>query len=160
MGNLGWDDSIATVETRAKETLEAEGITDDLYSNLRGMREKGSAVKINFHTSSSLTRAKLAVAEKRKVYRQGYTVFLDVAKSPEELAPTRETHRMHEILTNYYNGTMVVDDITMSLKMRSVSYKNKVVVKRTFGSWQWTAEGQRLWSQDERDHCVSWCQEM
>ena len=61
IGNLGWDDTTATIVARAKEVLTRAGISENSYTGLSAVRLEGSTAELVFPSQSALDAARLSV---------------------------------------------------------------------------------------------------
>eukprot|EP00973_Karenia_brevis_P000502 70737-Karenia_brevis.AAC.1 len=161
MQNLGWDASPDDIEKVAKEVLASVGVGEDEYSSITASsRQKNSGVDILFTNPSLLSKAKFAVRA-AKIYKlkeimgtpeekQDAPVWLDRAKSREELKPARLVHRLHEYVSDVVkawpgggNGTKHMNGKYVNLNGARIAFSCK-------GRVIWTATGMSKFSEEER----------
>ena len=154
MGNLGWNDSKATVVKRAKEVLEKAGIKESDYVGLcASFREKGSNAELCFNTPQLLQKAKFSIRELETAYRSdGAPAWLDVKKDKEEMRPARVVHRVTELIEEAESGRsdkLVVEKVMNGKKVlvgpqdsqHIAGYSNK-------GVWMWTQWSRNRYSDE------------
>ena len=99
-GNLGWDNTFAELSDNFDKVIEATGIDRSTIEQIGplGNRDKQSCIQVLFTNARSLTIAKLKISSKRHSFTTGKTVWLDVAKTRQELAPRRSINKAFSIM--------------------------------------------------------------
>lgn len=103
VGNLGWDMPAQELQDRLDKALNDGGIDPDTITTSHavvGRDGRGSAAEIQFKTEANLQTAKGKMRNSRQSIVPGKSIWLDVKKTCEELAPARAIHRAFDILTD------------------------------------------------------------
>ena len=93
MGNLGWSVSETEIVDLAWKGIKEAGVVTESIISLSAVRREGSQVEIVFETPLDLRTARVPCQSLRSVIKEGNMVWLDAAKTREELKPARVVHR-------------------------------------------------------------------
>lgn len=112
-----------------------------------GRDGRGSAGEVHFVSESALQAAKAKMRNTRQSVMPGKTIWLDMKKTREELAPARAIHRACEILTDLEGrreDTAMLDKNVGSKGIfcngQRAWYRIKSVLKSTIAAqWRYTA---------------------
>lgn len=103
VGNLGWDTPAQDLQQRLDAALEKAMIDSTTITATHcvvGRDGRGSAAEVHFASEHALQAAKAKMRNAHQSVIPGKTIWLDVKKTREELAPARAIHRAYEILTD------------------------------------------------------------
>lgn len=102
MGNLGWDDTEATLMARAQELLTSIQMLHKVVDMKPAISRQGtgSGVDVMWATSSDLVEAKIRIKCKGANW-SGRVVWMDRKKSRLERRPARIIHKTAEILESF-----------------------------------------------------------
>ena len=138
IGGFQWNTAGADLVKLATECLERAGVPSSDFKFLHAPRDPGSIVSLVFTGPHKLQEARLAV--KCSKYSHGSrTIWLDAAKTREELRPARLVHRAAEAILNLENGLSENDRRKVEKVMSGKQVKaGGTVMGYTYqGNWIW-----------------------
>ena len=144
IGNLGWDLEDGELLARGKQVLTTFAGDPSLHTELHAPWSPGSIVCGVVWASTELQFARFKVAGAKICFTSGHKVWLDAAKTREELRPSRFCERMQEWLQAAdveACGSHVWD---CHKGRKRVSRDDKVVGTVVRHAWKWSAYGSEL----------------
>ena len=141
IGNLGWDTAGRVLIARAKQVLLDAGVDECSWHNMSAVRDPGSVVQLAFRTRHELDRAQFLIKDASiRTQGHGKYVWLDLAKSREEMLPARTVHRLHDVLQNQIEPQLQTPiELKKVLNGKQIKTKDDVLVA-------WTIKGEIQWS--------------
>lgn len=158
MGNLGWDETEAVIEKRAKEVLGLLGLAENQYIGPVACRRKGSLADVQFFDASIGCLSRLRCKQLKKSFgntEAGHAriVWFDAAKTMNELQPGRTTRRARDVLQIFEDGKIDKVPLTCNLRDMTVSRSDVVQVSFRIDPPAFTPSGVLRYSDDERKRC-------
>ena len=157
MGNFPWNTPAKDLVRMAKEALTAAGVPDAHWRHLHAPRNPGSSVELEFNEAAHLQSARFAI--RCAAHHVGdKVVWLDAAKTRDELRPARLTHRGAAALTDLESkrpdtSRGVVDKVMTG---KQVKVANDVMGYSAYGNWIWTNAASERYDVDSLNMMKAW----
>ena len=159
MGGFTWNTPAADLVRIAKEVLSAGGIPDDNWKSLHAVRDPGSIVELELSTAAMLQSARLAVrCANRRIDQR--LIWLDAAKTRDELAPARLVRRAAEALIELESNRPQSErkEVTKVLSGKQVKLGGQVVCYSANANLMWTEMAKERYDAPSLDMVKAWAE--
>ena len=148
---------------KAKEILVQCAVDPESYTHLAAMHKGGGCtLTFNSHGHLQIARQKLITAalsfavdprDNRKIM-----VFLDAAKTKEELRPALYTHRAFDILTEFEQSMPDEKVIIKDMRGKCVKIAATRIGFSLYGEWRWTPMAVSRYDESQLDAATAYIQ--
>jgi hypothetical protein len=164
MGCLGWNDDAATIERRARGCMTKATVDMSTVETINATKRKeGSQAEVLFNSATALQAAKHKVRQSRQAFTNDAEriAWLDVAKTRDELKPTRVIHRSTELLQDFL-ATKPAQEPPINLEKdipgKRIKLNGNILAYTLRGELKFTQLAKSTFTRDELDMAIGYAE--
>ena len=157
MGNFPWNTPATELVRMAKDSLAKAGVPDAHWRHLHAPRDPGSSVELEFNDACNLQSARLAIRCSAERVGDKF-VWLDAAKTRDELRPARLTHRGATALSDLESKRPedARGNVEKVMTGKQVKVAGDVMGYSAYGQWEWTRAAHGRYDEDSLKVIKAW----